>query len=229
MDETNKKIDNADLEIDVTDFGYLRTFVSVDSGSAADVVENNFSEKLVFLYKNLYRIEERQKKLEESQVHLMQRQNATDSYFIDEMNLIKQELPSSKVNSAKSKIEEIQILLQENITTLTEIGELEDNWDEYGASKFEPELILKCIKFISKLELDYQPEIFPSPRKSIQIEFEPDENFYLEFEFFIDRIKLYKRIENNKSFMESISEVNAIEEIKKFRQEFTNSRLGVSL
>ncbi|MCH7771924.1 MAG: hypothetical protein IIA49_13055 [Bacteroidetes bacterium] len=225
MEETNKNIDNTDLSIEVADNITVKSSVVLDSGSASETYEN--ANIKIEYKKELIQVKEKQKILEEKLEFLNKKQNATDSYFIDELESLYQELVASKVNLPKSKIDEFQILLQENIRILTEIGELEDNWNQYGASKFEPELILKCIRFISEVDLDYQPEIFPSVRQSVQIEFEPDENHYLEFEIFIDRVKLYKRIETTKTFMENISESDAIAEIKKFRQEFTYSRFGI--
>lgn len=168
--------------------------------------------------------ETRLEHLETTVEYLIQRQNATDSYFIDEIDSIKKQLNGSDTLKLKSKIEEIQILLQENIDTLFEIQELEDNWNQYGAKKFDSSLIIKCIKFVNKLDLDYQPEIFPSAQNSIHFEFKPDEDHYLGIIFFIDRIKLYKRIGDTKIYKENISEAQALDEIKKFRQEFRNSQ-----
>lgn len=165
--------------------------------------------------------------LEETVGFLKQRQNATDSYFINEVDSIKKQLTGFDTLKRKSKIEEIQILLQENIDTLIEIQELEDNWNQFGAKKFDSSLILKCIKFVNKLDLDYQPEIFPSAQNSIHFEFKPDEDYYLGIIFFVDRIKLYKRISDTKNYQENISENQALDEIKKFRQEFGNSQHGI--
>jgi hypothetical protein len=193
------------------------------SASSSDSYEVDDSTTTIDYKKVMIQILRKQRVYDEKLTSINQRQNATDSFFMDEIDSLKKQVKDVTENRLKSKIEEIQILLQENIRVLTEIGELEDNWNQYGASKFEPELILKCIKFISKIDLDYQPEIFPSARQSVQIEFEPDENHYLEFEVFIDRIKVYKRIKTTKTFLENISESDAIAEIKEFRKEFTYS------
>ncbi len=229
MEETNKNIDNTDLSIKVADNITVKSSVAIDSGSATDTYQIDNADTEIDYVKELVQVKEKQRIFEEKLGFLTKKQNTTDSFFMDEIESLKQEVLTSKINLNKSKIDEIQILLQENIKTLTEIGELEDNWNQYGASKFEPELILKCIRFISEVDLDYQPEIFPSARQSVQIEFEPDENHYLEFEIFIDRIKLYKRIETTKTFLENITESDAIAEIKKFRKEFTSNRFGISI
>ena len=38
------------------------------------------------------------------------------------------------------------------------------------------------------MELDYQPEVFPTARRTIQMEYELDDNSYLEFEVYSDYI-----------------------------------------
>lgn len=229
MEETNKSIDNTDLSIKVVDNITVKSVVVVDFGSATDTYQIDKADTEIGYVKELFQVKEKQRILEEKLRFLTKKQNTTDSFFMDELESLKQEFLISNKNLTKSKIDEIQILLQENIKTLTEIGELEDNWNQYGASKFESDLILKCIRFISVVDLDYQPEIFPSARQSVQIEFEPDENHYLEFEIFIDRIKLYKRIDTSKTFLENITESDAIAEIKEFRKEFTYSRFGIPI
>jgi hypothetical protein len=165
--------------------------------------------------------------LAEKVEHLSKRQNATDAHFTDEIDSLKERINESEAKRTQSKIEEIQILLKENVETLTEIGDFKDNWNQYGAKKFNDSLIIKCIKFVTKLELNYQPEIFPTAQNSIQFEFKPDIDHILQFEFFINRISLYKRIGSIKITNENISETQALDEIKKFQQEFRNRKLGV--
>ncbi len=206
-----------------TDYSYLSTTDSQNSASTADISSFYDDSHFSIIQKEIAELRLEQKINKEKMNFFGHRLNATDEHFTDELQSIKNQFKDVAENIPVSKIDEIQIILQDNIKRLSEIGELEDNWDQYGASKFDPNLILKCIKFISKFDLNYQPEIFPTARQSIQIEFEPDENYYLEFEFFINRIKLYKRIGTDKTFMDSLSEDDAFAEIKKFRQEFTDS------
>lgn len=81
---------------------------------------------------------------------------------------------------------------------LEDIARLENDWNGCGATKFTPALILKCEKIIEKLS--YQPEIYPTGRKSIQFQYELNDKSYLEFEIYEDKIMCLivpKRIYSN--------------------------------
>ena len=69
---------------------------------------------------------------------------------------------------------------------LEDIARLGNDWNGYGATKFTAALILKCEKIIEKLS--YQPEIYPTGRKSIQFQYELNDKSYLEFEIYEDKI-----------------------------------------
>ena len=62
---------------------------------------------------------------------------------------------------------------------------LEDDWNCNGAKPFSKEHIDLAKKFHSQLKPGY--EIYPTARKSIQIEYE-DKNEYIEFEVFEDGV-----------------------------------------
>lgn len=59
--------------------------------------------------------------------------------------------------------------LLKNYQTLNEIEQLEDNWNGNGASKFSKELLDTVRSIIENLFR--QPEIYPSSRNSIQLEY----------------------------------------------------------
>jgi hypothetical protein len=61
---------------------------------------------------------------------------------------------------------------------------LNDNWNGYGARKFDPEFIDVVKKIVFKLEKN--PKIFPTGRNSIQLEYQKDNGDYLELEVFPD-------------------------------------------
>ena len=69
-----------------------------------------------------------------------------------------------------------------NINTINSFQNLEPNWNYNGAQAISKAVVTKTIKIIKSLDL--QPEVFPTGRNSIQIEFEKDNGDYLEFEFF---------------------------------------------
>lgn len=72
-----------------------------------------------------------------------------------------------------------------NLKKLDSFTELEENWNGYDAEKISPELINKVRKVI--YDLPVQPMVFPTGRKSIQLEYEKPDGEYLEFEIFEDR------------------------------------------
>ncbi len=72
-----------------------------------------------------------------------------------------------------------QPTLEENLMKLDSFKELENDWNGYGAEPFNEEHIEK-VKFLVSL-LKIQPEIYPTARNSIQLEYGE-----LEYEIFSD-------------------------------------------
>lgn len=70
------------------------------------------------------------------------------------------------------------------------IKNLEDNWNDNGASKFSESLILQAKKIIDDFPNEFEIEVFPTARDSIQFEYET-ENVYLEFELFEKNASVY--------------------------------------
>lgn len=71
-------------------------------------------------------------------------------------------------------------LMQENLRKLEQISLLADNWDGNGSKAFDKQLIAKVKDLIGVL--DVQPEIFPLSYGSIQMEYEKEDDSYLEIE-----------------------------------------------
>lgn len=67
-----------------------------------------------------------------------------------------------------------------NLKKLDQIEALDDNWNENGAKAFNKQLIAKVREIITLLEK--QPEIFPTACDSIQMEYEKEDDSYLEIE-----------------------------------------------
>lgn len=115
---------------------------------------------------------------------------------------------SKKRKSKINNLELSQKSLNNNLIILHEIKNLKPNWNENGADAFSDNLIDKVKDIINKLKL--QPQIFPTGRNSIQLEFE-NENNYLEFEIFEDRTIMY--YENGNISEEINVEIEKINEL----------------
>ena len=74
----------------------------------------------------------------------------------------------------------------ENLNRLSDIRCLEKNWNGYGAEPIDKTIIDK-VEYIIK-NICIQPQIFPTGRNSIQLQYEREDKSYLEFEIFADKI-----------------------------------------
>jgi len=92
------------------------------------------------------------------------------------------------------------ITLENNLNKLSSFAELEEGWDSEMGLPFSAEHIEK-VKTIIK-ELPTQPQIFPTGRGSIQLEYETD-NQYLEFEIYEDKTAVLL-MEGDRSVFEKI-------------------------
>ena len=75
---------------------------------------------------------------------------------------------NSKLNTSLQKLKDI-----ENLTA---------DWDGYGTEPFSKSLINKCQDIVRTLSV--QPSIYPTGRRSIQMQYELNDRSYLEFEVF---------------------------------------------
>ena len=73
-----------------------------------------------------------------------------------------------------------------NLARLDEYKELANNWNENGAKPFSVVFIESVKEMIRNLSV--QPDVFPTARDSIQLEYEDMSGEYLELEVFEDRI-----------------------------------------
>ena len=70
--------------------------------------------------------------------------------------------------------------LVSNLNKLDEIQKLPKNWNGNGASRIQRKLIKKSKSLL--INLDKQPQIFPTANNSIQIEYDGQNGAYLEFQ-----------------------------------------------
>lgn len=69
--------------------------------------------------------------------------------------------------------------LVDNINKLSQIAALQNNWNGNGAKRFSKFMIARMLMLL--FQLDVQPEIFPRGTDDIQLEYDGDDDSYLEF------------------------------------------------
>lgn len=108
-------------------------------------------------------------------------------------------------NSERFSLEQ----LKNNKRKLEAFKKLSDNWNGYNGEPFEEELIASVEKIIA--DLDYQPQIFPTGRGSIQIEKQIDEDNFVEIEISKDEVFAYQ-VKGGQEFEKEISvnEINSL-------------------
>lgn len=113
------------------------------------------------------------------------RKSSFDTNFILFGSLIEQQISGTDREVITSSPE-----LENSKAILRGFLELEDNWNTYGAVRFDLELINRVEAIISNI--DVQPHIFATGRGSIQLEFEKNNGDYLEFEIYKDKITMLR-------------------------------------
>ena len=141
--------------------------------------------------------------------------------------------------------------LEANLIKLEDISKLKYNWNGYGAKPIPWKIIDRVKKVIIKLGNNKQPEIFPTGRETIQIQYEykrkrlyfelendmsipkaeESREVYMEFEFFDGEIKcLFNNgIINDNDFIQyegSITEKDMIKEINKIFKKYPDYYKG---
>jgi len=77
-----------------------------------------------------------------------------------------------------------------NLKRLSEIGKLPENWNNNGAERI-PESVIKMVRKLI-MTLDYQPEVFPTACDAVQLEWENENNEYLEMEVLQEKINIFE-------------------------------------
>ena len=72
-----------------------------------------------------------------------------------------------------------------SLDTLNNIAKLENGWNGYSAKSIPHEVIFLCRKII--MILDYQPEIYPTARRTIQMEYEKFDKSYFITHFYLKK------------------------------------------
>lgn len=91
----------------------------------------------------------------------------------------------------------------DNISTLSSFSQLRKGWDSYDAEPLEKELIEFCKFLVTRLPKNMQPDIFPTPRGTIQLEYEREDGRYLEVEVSSERLEVYGSDAQGKTVFDS--------------------------
>lgn len=75
-----------------------------------------------------------------------------------------------------------------SLRTLTQIQNLEHDWDGDAGEAIPEEVIILSKSIV--MSLKYQPEIYPTKRRTVQMQYETADRSYLEFEVYADRIEM---------------------------------------
>lgn len=77
--------------------------------------------------------------------------------------------------------------LEHNLKAIADIRKLEDDWNGYGAKKIPVDICDIAEEIVTHLSV--QPAIFPTARRTIHMEYNFENNNYLEFEIFEDDVR----------------------------------------
>ena len=195
----------------------------IDDGTAASnapsihYTKDKTAEEIDQIRARISKIEKRVKYIEDENTA---RINSTATWFTD----LHYSSPDAK------KIEEIiqlnseKQLLKDNAKILSEIGQYEENWNGYGAEKINQNRIFKTLDIITSFEIKCQPEIFPTASGTVQLEYEPSTEYYLEIEILRDRYVVYQRIGENTNTKEITEDSQLFNIIDEFQSQFRNNR-----
>jgi len=103
--------------------------------------------------------------------------------------------------------------LKQNKRILRNLANLKSNWNGYGGKSIPQGVIDQKEKIIS--DLDYQPQIFPTGRGTIQIEYFKNDDNLLEIEISDEEVFVYK-VENGEDFEGSVEFDNLSEMVTSF-------------
>lgn len=97
--------------------------------------------------------------------------------------------------------------LRENTRILAEIAGLENDWDGYGALSVPKEIIERVLLLMPILER--QPDIFPTPDGTIQLEYAISPNKHLNIEILSSSSMKIFEMFDDRSYSENIYDLNS--------------------
>jgi hypothetical protein len=161
-------------------------------------------------------------------------QISTERYQYPEISTLEDEILTNKATISNlqnnllrlretvesQKIEMFAIKQNLNLEKIYRFASYKENWDGYGSPPIEKSVIEQSIKFIFDKNLKTQPSVFPTGRGSIQFEFEPDENHYMEIEIFQNNINCLSIIDSKEEELNNLDWEKIILKINDFQSRF---------
>lgn len=140
--------------------------------------------------------------------------NPSPSHYLSENLLVVDISPSQSYSSDKSKTDVMEPNASKSIAKsismriIDEIQNLHDDWNGYNAPPIPQSVLTLCRDIV--MILDPQPNIFPTARRTIQMEYELSDRSYLEFEIYPDHITVLEVPQRNYSsaIQKSIASTN---------------------
>lgn len=108
------------------------------------------------------------------------------------------------------------ITLEENLKRLNDILNLEADWNGYGSPPIPKYIVDSATEIVKQLQV--QPEIFPTGRATVQIEYDSDDRSYFEAELYENAagILVVPYHDMSKAETKNIPIENVVEEVKKW-------------
>lgn len=143
--------------------------------------------------------------------------NYTEPSYIQYINLPQEKELYNLDNSA------IDLMKVKNLDKLNKMAQFDENWNGTGAKAFSPNAIFLFRTIIEKL--DKQPEIAPTGRNSLLMQYELDDKSLLAFEVSENKTeKVYiPRGDYSKAEVEMLTE-NMVQKIKESVEDFYGLR-----
>ena len=119
--------------------------------------------------------------------------------------------PNFKIYSQSDSSE--SSILGLNAEKLMSYSSLEKGWNGYDAEPIPASVIDKTRNFL--MQLPFQPNIVPTGRQTIQIDYDLDKDDFIEIEIFENSILMYYELKG-KVFEAEVSEKDAVNKLKEF-------------
>lgn|GEM_PF-6102565 len=113
----------------------------------------------------------------------------------DHQNL-KKSIVETSAKIDKQNRELFSIQKQLNIIKIFEISKLNDGWIGDDSKKIDSKIINIANDIVLSPKLRSQPEVFPTRRGTISMEFQPSEDKFIKVEIFVDKFEFYSEIDN---------------------------------
>ena len=139
----------------------------------------------------------------------------TQNNFIQRLYNIIGKNEKSRVVRTVSEVAEVDGAKVKNLSRLEDMATLEENWNGYGAKGFSAALIAKCKEILNLLP--QQPELYPTGRQTIHLQYELEDRSYLGFEISEEKTT-YLKVPQRKYDEAEERELAGADEVKKIKE-----------